>query len=109
MLSQLSRNTRHISQFPRKDIFVSPKKVGEREFLFFGEVGADDSYLRGSTSTEINHDGIYLRGWGNDSGLLIQNLHVFRLSLLCNVGNLLCFIGLLHSGCDLDGFHVVVI
>ena len=109
MINQLSRNTRHISRFPHEDIFVFPKKVGERKFLFFGEVGADDSRLGGITSTQINLDGIRLRGWCNDSCLLSQNLHVFWFSLLCNVGNLLCFIGLLRSGCGLDGFRVTVI
>ena len=109
MLSQLSQNTQHISRLPCKDILVLPEKVGECEFLLFREVGADDSCLRGITSTKINLDGIRLRGWCNDSRLLSQNLHVFWLGLLCSVGNLLCFIGLLCSGCDLDDFCVIVI
>ena len=106
MLSQLSRNTWHISRLPWEDIFVFSEKVGEREFLFSGEVDTDDSHLRGITSTQINLDGIHLRGWCNDSYLLSWNLHVFWLSLLCNVGNILCFIGLLCSGYNLDGFRV---
>ena len=109
MLNQLSQNTRYISRLSYEDILIFPKKVDEREFLFFRKVGADDSHLRAMTSTQINLDGIHLRGWCNDSYLLSWNLHVFWLSLLCNVGNLLCFIGLLRSGCDLDGFRVVFI
>ena len=109
VLSQLSRDNWHVGRLPSEDIFVVPEKVGEREFLFFGEVGTDDSHLRGITSTQINLNGICLRGWGNDSRLLSQNLHVFWLSLLCNVGNLLCFIGLLRSSYDLDDFRVIVI
>ena len=109
MLSQLSRNTRHISRLPCKDILVFPEKFGEHEFLLFGEVGADDNRLRGITSTQINLDGVCLRGWGNDSRLLSRNLHVFQLSLLCKVGDLLCFIGLLRSSCNLDGFCVAVV
>ena len=34
MLSQLSWDTWHIVWLPSEDIFVVPKKVGEREFLF---------------------------------------------------------------------------
>ena len=108
MLSQLSRNTRHISQIPCTYILVFPEKVGKHEFLFIREVDTDDSRLSEITSTQINLDGICLRGWCNDSRLLSQNLHVFWLSLLCNVGNLLCFIGLLRFGYNLDGFRVAV-
>ena len=35
--------------FPSEDIFVVPKKVGEREFLFCREVGADGCRLGGIT------------------------------------------------------------
>jgi hypothetical protein len=34
VLNQLSWDTWHVSQLLSKDIFVVPKKVGEREFLF---------------------------------------------------------------------------
>jgi hypothetical protein len=51
MLIQLSQNTWHISRLPHEDILIFSEKVGEREFLFFGEVGTNDSCLGELTST----------------------------------------------------------
>ena len=49
VLSQLSWDTWHVGQLPSEDIFVVPKKIGEREFLFCREVGADDCCFEGSS------------------------------------------------------------
>jgi hypothetical protein len=57
VLSQLSRDTWHVGHLPSEDIFVVPKKIGEREFLCRRKVSTDGRRLRGITSTQINlHD-----------------------------------------------------
>jgi hypothetical protein len=53
VLSQLSWDTWHVGWLPSEDIFVVPKKVGEREFLFGQEVGADGRCLLRITSTQV--------------------------------------------------------
>jgi hypothetical protein len=45
MLSQLFWDTWHVGWLSREDIFVIPKKVGEREFLFCRDVGSDGRRL----------------------------------------------------------------
>jgi hypothetical protein len=72
-------------------------------------VGTDDRRLGGVTSTQIDFNSIRLRGRCNDACLLSQNFCVFRLSLLCEVSNLLCFIGLLCPCYNLDSFCVTVV
>ena len=47
VLSQLSWDPWHVGWLPSEDIFVVPKKVGEREFLFCREVSADSRCLGG--------------------------------------------------------------
>jgi hypothetical protein len=54
VLSQLSWDTWHVSQLLSEDIFVVPKKVGEREFLFGREVSTDGRCLLGITSTQVD-------------------------------------------------------
>jgi hypothetical protein len=49
MLSQLFWDTWHVGRLPSEDIFIIPKKVGEREFLFCREVGTDGHHLGGIT------------------------------------------------------------
>ena len=109
MLSQLSWDPWHVGRLPSEDIFVVPEKVGEREFLFFWKVGTNKCCLGGITSTQVNLDDFLVGRWCNDTCLLSQNLHVFGLSLLCKVGNVLCYKGLLRLGCDLDSFCVTII
>ena len=48
MLSKLSWDTWHVGWLPSEDIFVVLKKVGEREFLFCRQVGADGCCFEGS-------------------------------------------------------------
>ena len=76
MLSQLYRNTRHISQFACEDILIFPEKVGERKFLFLGEVGTDGGRLGGITSTKINLDGVCLGVWGDNFCLLCWDFNI---------------------------------
>jgi hypothetical protein len=54
MLSQLFRDTWHVSRLPSEDIFVIPKKVGERKFLFCREVGTDSHILGGITGVQVD-------------------------------------------------------
>ena len=54
VLSQLSWDTWHGGRLPSEDIFVVPKKVGEREFLFCREVGADGCRLGGITGAQVD-------------------------------------------------------
>jgi hypothetical protein len=69
VLSQLSRDTWHVGRLPSEDIFIVSEKVGEREFLFVGEVSADDRCLGGITSLQIDIFDICFFGWGEDMGL----------------------------------------
>jgi hypothetical protein len=108
VLSQLSWNTWHVGRLSRKDILVFFKKVSELKFLFLREVDTDDRRLGGVTSTQIDFNSTLLRGRCDDACLLSQNFCVFRLSLPCEVGNLLCFIGLLCPCYNLDSFRVTV-
>ena len=48
MLSQLFHDTWHVGHLASKDIFVVLKKVGEREFLFFRNLGTHGCRLGGS-------------------------------------------------------------
>ena len=48
VLNQLSWDTWHVGQLPSEDIFVVPKKVGEREFLFCREMTTDGCRFGGS-------------------------------------------------------------
>jgi hypothetical protein len=73
MLSQLPWDTWHVGQLPNKDIFVVPKKIGEREFLFFREVGTDGRRLGGITSTQINLLDVCLLRRDENAGALSQN------------------------------------
>jgi hypothetical protein len=63
VLSQLFWDTWRVDRLPSEDIFVVPKKVGEREFLFGREVGADGRCLLRITSTQVNflYVGLFLR------------------------------------------------
>ena len=54
MLSQLSRDSWQVSRLPSEDIFVFLEKVGEREFLFLREVGADGRCLGGIASAQVD-------------------------------------------------------
>jgi hypothetical protein len=54
VLSQISRDTWHVSWLPSEDMFVVPKKAGECEFLFCREVGLDDRRFGGITSTQVD-------------------------------------------------------
>jgi hypothetical protein len=70
VLSQLSWDTWHVGRLPSEDIFVVPKKVGEREFLFCREVGTDGRHFGGITSTQVDllHVGFFW--WSKDARLL---------------------------------------
>jgi hypothetical protein len=71
VLSQLSRDTWHVGQFPSEDIFIVPEKIGEREFLCWRELSTDGRRLRGITSTQINlHDISFF--WRNQDGWLFS-------------------------------------
>jgi hypothetical protein len=63
MLNQLSWDTWHVGRLPSEDIFVVPKKVGEREFLFCREVGTNGRRFGGITSTQVDllHVGFFWR------------------------------------------------
>jgi hypothetical protein len=63
VLSQLSWDTWQVDRLPSEDIFIVPKKVGEREFLFCREVGTDDHHFGGITSTQVDllHIGFFWR------------------------------------------------
>jgi hypothetical protein len=74
VLSQLSRDTWHVGWLPSKDIFVVSEKVGEREFLFFREVGTDGHCLREITGAQVNLLDICLFWWGKDARPLSQDL-----------------------------------
>jgi len=76
VLSQLSWDAWHISRFPRKDISVFSEKVGERKFLFLGEVGTDGGRLGGITSTKINLNGVCLGVWGDNFCLLCWDFNI---------------------------------
>ena len=54
MLSQFSWDTWHVGRLPSEDIFVVSKKVGEREFLFYREVGADGCHFGGITGAQVD-------------------------------------------------------
>ena len=54
MLSQLSWDTWHVGRLPSEDIFVVPKKVGEREFLFYREVSTDGCRFGGITGSQVD-------------------------------------------------------
>jgi hypothetical protein len=70
VLSQLSWDTWHVGRLRSEDIFVVPKEVGEREFLFSREVGTDGSCLLRVTSTQVNflYIGFFL--WCEDARFL---------------------------------------
>jgi hypothetical protein len=67
VLNQLSWDTRHVGRLPGEGIFVVPEKVGEREFLFFREVGTDGRCLGGITGAQVDLLDIYLFWWGKDA------------------------------------------
>jgi hypothetical protein len=74
VLSQLSWDTCHVSWLLSKDIFVVPKKVGEREFLFSRDVSTDGRRLLGIASTQVNFLHISFFWWHKDKRLLTQDL-----------------------------------
>jgi len=76
MLCQLSRDSWHVDWLPSEDIFVFSEKVGERQFLFLGEVGTDGGRLGGITSTKINLDGVCLGVWGDNFCLLCWDFNI---------------------------------
>jgi hypothetical protein len=70
VLSQLSWDTWRVDRLPSEDIFVVSKKVGEREFLFSGEVTTYGRCLLRVTSTQVNflYIGFFL--WCKDARFL---------------------------------------
>jgi hypothetical protein len=52
----------HVSWLPSEDIFIVPEKVGEREFLFFWEVGTKECHLGRIIGTQVDLDDIRVRG-----------------------------------------------
>ena len=69
MLSQLSWDTWHVGRLPSEDIFVVPKKVGERAFLFCREVSTDSGRLGGIASTQVDLLDVGFFWWRDDAGL----------------------------------------
>ena len=69
VLSQLSWDTWHVGQLPSEDIFVVPKKVGERAFLFCREVSTDSGRLGGIASTQVDLLDVGFFWWRDDAGL----------------------------------------
>ena len=59
---------------PSEDIFVVPKKVGEREFLFCREVGVDGCCLGGITSAQVDLLDVGFFWWCEDAGLFSRYL-----------------------------------
>ena len=47
-------DTWHVGRLPSEDISVVSKKVGEREFLFCQEVGANGCRFGGITGAQVN-------------------------------------------------------
>ena len=74
MLSQLSWDTWHVGRLPSEDIFVVPKKVGEREFLFYREVDADGCLLGGIPGAQVNLLDVGFFWWCEDAGLFNRYL-----------------------------------
>ena len=74
VLSQLSRDTWHVGWLPSEDIFVVPKKVGEREFLFCREVGADGCRFVGITSAQVDLLDVGFLWWCEDAGFFSRYL-----------------------------------
>jgi hypothetical protein len=54
MLSQLSRDPRHIGWTPCENVSVVSEETGEREFLFGVEVGPDENFLGCVGQAEAN-------------------------------------------------------
>ena len=69
VLSQLSWDTWHVGRLPSEDIFIDPKKVDEREFLFSREVGADGCRFGGITGAQVDLLDIGFFWWCEDAGL----------------------------------------
>ena len=74
VLSQLSWDTWRVGRLPSEDIFVVMEKVGEREVLFFREVGTDGRRLGGITGAQVDLLDICLFWWGKDVGPLSRDL-----------------------------------
>ena len=68
VLSQLSWDTWHVGRLPSEDIFVVPKKVGEREFLFCREVGADGCHFGRITGAQVDLLDVGFFWWCEDAG-----------------------------------------
>jgi hypothetical protein len=54
VLSQLPGDTRHVGWTPCEDVSIVPEEAGEREFLFWVEVGPDDDFLGCVGQAEAN-------------------------------------------------------
>ena len=74
VLSQLSWDTWHVGRLSSEDIFVVPKKVGEREFLFRREVGADGCCFGGIASAQVDLLDVGFFWWCEDAGLFSRYL-----------------------------------
>ena len=74
VLSQLSWDTWHVDRLPSEDIFVVPKKVGESEFLFCREVGADGCRFGGITGAQVDLLDVGFFWWCEDARLFSRYL-----------------------------------
>ena len=70
VLSQLSWDPWHVGRLPNEDIFVVPKKVGECEFLFCREVGADGCCFGWITGAQVDLLDVGFFWWCEDAGFL---------------------------------------
>ena len=74
VLSQLSWDTWDVGRLPSEDIFIVPKNVGEREFLFCREVGADGRCLGGIASAQVDLLDVGFFWWCEDAWLFSRYL-----------------------------------
>ena len=96
MLDQLPRDSQHVGRLPSEDVPILPEEAGDREFLFWVQVGPDVCHLSRVSRIELDRLGkllLWLEGQGGS--LLPGRLQTgWSIQVDCRL------LDLLELGCD---------